>query len=433
MSRASSETILLTGVSGFLGRHVLWNLLHRVGSETRIYCLLRSEAGAGVDRRLQEFLVPEGEPLPAGAGQCCHAVSGDIADENLQLDPAMRERLLGEVDRIIHCAATVKFDSALDAARRINVDGTRHVLQFAEQLHARGRLRRVDYFSTAFVAGSAAGLVHEDRLDPTRFNNTYEQTKWEAEQLVRAAQRRLPITIYRPSIIVGDSKTGYTSNFRVLYWPLKVLASGLVVVVPADRQGIVDVIPIDYVVEAFEALSRTEESVGKCYHLAAGRERQSSCGELLEMASEFFGVRDPWMIPPRISYRLVRPLLYGVFWGKRRALLRRGELYFPYFSYRASFDTTTASADLAGAGIEAPFVRQYFRNIMQFCVDSDWGRKRPASADLQARPQSSQIVAPSPGAAVGQDDLTRSAARRPDRASPPGAPAAAPPPRRPPP
>ncbi len=371
---SSSETILLTGVSGFLGRHVLWNLLRRTDVATKIYCLLRPENGAQIDQRLQTLLAPEREPLPADARERCHAVSGDIVDAQLLLEPAVRERLLGEVDRIIHCAATVKFDTPLSEARRINVEGTRHVLRFAEELQARGRLRRVDHFSTAFVAGSTAGRAYEDRLDRTQFNNTYEQTKWEAEQIVRGAQSRLPITIYRPSVVVGDSKTGYTSNFRVLYWPLKILASGLVVVVPADRQGIVDVVPIDYVVEAFEALSRTEQSVGKCYHLAAGPEQHSSIGELLEMGAAFFGVRHPWMIPPQISYRIARPLLYTMFWGKRRALLRTGELYFPYFSYRASFDTATAGADLAATGIAAPSVKHYFGNIMKFCVDTDWGR-----------------------------------------------------------
>ncbi|MBI4515377.1 MAG: SDR family oxidoreductase [Deltaproteobacteria bacterium] len=377
MSFPPSQTILLTGASGFLGRHVLWHLLRRSDSGTRVYCLLRPEAGVDISQRLHALLTPAGGPLAAGARERCHAVSGDVSEAGWfhQRTP---ELPLAEVDRIIHCAATVKFDAPLAEARRINVDGTRYLLQLAEELHARGRLRRVDYFSTAFVAGKAAGRVYEDRLDPTQFNNTYEQTKWEAERLVREAQQRLPITIYRPSIIVGDSKTGYTSNFRVLYWPLKVLASGLVIVVPADRQGIVDVVPIDYVVEAFEALSRSVQSIGKCYHLAAGPERQSSCGELLELAAEFFGVRDPWMIPPQVSYRLVRPLLYSVFWGKRRALLRTGELYFPYFAYRASFDTSGARADLNGAGTEAPSVKHYFRNVMQFCRDTNWGRRPPA-------------------------------------------------------
>jgi thioester reductase-like protein len=374
MSSSSRESILLTGVSGFLGRHLLWKLLRDTGA--KVYCLLRPDSDARVDDRMRELLVAEGESLPADASRRCEAVRGDIADSNLLLEPASRERLLSQVTRVIHCAATVKFDTPLREARRINVEGTRHVLEFAEELHRSGRLRRVDYFSTAFVAGKAAGRVHEDRLEPAAFHNTYEQTKWEAERIVRDRQARLPITIYRPSIVVGDSKTGYTSNFRVLYWPLKVLASGLVVVVPADRRGIVDVVPIDYVVEAFAALSQSDRSLGRCYHLAAGPEQQSSCGELLEMASGFFRVRDPWMIPPEISYRLIRPLLYAVFWGKRRALLRRGELYFPYFSYRGSFDTTATRSDLDGSGIEPPSVKDYFRAIMQFCVDTDWGRGR---------------------------------------------------------
>lgn len=370
----TSERVLLTGVTGFLGREVLWHLLRRATPATRIYCLMRPESGASMAERLQAVLVPEGEPLPADARDRCEAVAGDIVDGNLITDPAQRQRLLGEVDRIIHCAATVRFDHPLEEARRINVDGTRHVLRFAGDVHTRGRLRRVDYFSTAFVAGTATGQMYEDRLPPAPFHNTYEQTKWEAEQVVREAQRRLPITIYRPSIIVGDSRSGYTSSFRVLYWPLKVLASGLVVVVPADRQGIVDVVPVDYVVRAFGALSDTDRSVGKCYHLAAGPGAHSSIGELLEMGARFFGVRDPWMIPPALSYRLVRPLMYAVFWGKRRKLLRRGELYFPYFSYRASFDTTAVDTDLNGSGLTAPSVRQYFGTIMKFCVDSNWGR-----------------------------------------------------------
>ncbi len=385
MTSRPAETILLTGASGFLGRHILWDLLRR-DPPTRVYCLLRPEHGRDGDERLQRLLAVEGQPLPADARERCQAVDGDVTDPHLVRERAMRDRLLSEVDRIIHCAATVKFDTALTDARRINVEGTRHVLGFADEVHGRGRLRRVDYFSTAFVAGAADGLVQEDHLQASGFNNTYERTKFEAEQLVRAAQERLPIAIFRPSVVVGDSQTGYTSNFRVLYWPLKILASGLVIVVPADRQGIVDVVSVDYVVEAFNQLSSREASIGRCYHLAAGPGRQSSCGELLELAAEFFGVRDPWMIPPRISYRVVRPLLYAIFWGKRRALLRTGEFYFPYFAYRGSFDTTNVQADLRAAGIEPAPVRQYFRNIMQFCVETDWGRKpQPACISPLAR------------------------------------------------
>lgn len=373
MSTTQPQAILLTGVTGFLGRHLLWDCLRRDANVT-VYCLLRPENHRSAEERLAALIARHRDVLPDGASARCHAVSGDIAMPDLGLDPRARERLLGEVDRIVHCAATVEFDTPLAESRRINVGGTQQVLHLADELLARGRLGRVDYFSTAFVAGKSIGRAYEDRLIPASFNNTYEQTKWEAEQLVRAAQPRLPITIYRPSIIVGDSKTGYTSNFRVLYWPLKALATGLIIAVPADPNGVVDVVPIDHVVDAFAALSRSEQTLGKCYHLAAGVDRQSSFGELLQLTSAFFGVRAPWTIPPQISYRLVRPVLYATVWGKRRELLRVGEMYFPYFSYRASFDRTTARADLDGTGIDPPAVADYFHAIMQYCVDTDWGR-----------------------------------------------------------
>src|SRR5260370_39556636 len=109
----SSETILLTGVSGFLGREVLWNLLRRAEAGTQVYCLLRSDNGTDVEQRLQKLLVPEGEALPASARERCHAVSGDIVDDNLLMGPAMRERLVGAVERVSHCAATVRFTTPL--------------------------------------------------------------------------------------------------------------------------------------------------------------------------------------------------------------------------------------------------------------------------------------------------------------------------------
>ena len=126
---------------------------------------------------------------------------------------------------MIHCAATVRFDHSLDEARRINVEGTRRVLDFAA---AAPRLRSLAYVGTAYVAGDRTGLVRENELDAGQsFRNTYEQTKAEAEALVRSRLGSLPGVILRPSIIVGDSRTGVTSSFKMLYWPLKIYARRL--------------------------------------------------------------------------------------------------------------------------------------------------------------------------------------------------------------
>ena len=372
-------TTLITGATGFLGRHLLWDLLRREDGLETVHCLMRPSRRATPERRLDQLLGPIGGMLPPEARARCHAVAGDITDEALITDPADRARLVGEVDRIIHCAATVQFDTPLEDARRINVMGTHNVLRFAADAQAAGGLRRVDHFSTAYVAGKTEGVAREDELVPVEFNNTYEQTKWESEQLVRERQHDLPISIFRPSIIVGDSRTGYTSNFRVLYWPLKALSTGLAVVVPLDAKGLVDLVPVDYVVDAFDALSRSDESLGRCYHLAAGPQGQSTCGELLDMATKFFGVRRPLLISPRISYRVVRPLLYATLWGRRRPLLRQGEQFFPYFAYRASFDTAAVDAGVGPDEVTRPVVGEYFHTILEYCVATEWGTKRPAS------------------------------------------------------
>jgi thioester reductase-like protein len=365
------SSVLLTGATGFLGRHILWDLL-RQSNDTTVACVLRATRGSP-ERRLHRTLAAAGDWLPLDARDRCTAVEGDLTDERLVTDAAVRDRLVGTVDRVVHCAATVQFDTPLAKARSVNVDGTRNVLRFATDAHTTGRLGRIDHFSTAYVAGRAQGLVREDELFPTTFTNTYEQTKWESEQLVREHQGDLPITIFRPSIVVGDSKTGYTSNFRVLYWPLKTLASGLAIVAPLDPNGIVDLVPVDYVVDAFRQLSSTEASLGRCYHLAAGPDGERTCGELLDAAVELFGVRRPLLISPRISYSIVRPMLYATIWGKRRPLLRQAEQYFPYFAYRASFDTSIATADLAGSGVTPPAVADYFETIVRYCIDTDWG------------------------------------------------------------
>ncbi len=368
-------TVLLTGATGFLGRRILWDLVRR-DPDVEVHCLLRSSRRASPERRLDQLLGPVGGDLTPQQRGRCHAVAGDITDEMLFADPADGARLADEVDRVVHCAATVMFDSPLDEARRINVEGTRNVLRFAEAIQARGHLHRVDHFSTAYVAGLADGVVRDDELAPTTFNNSYEQTKWESEQLVRSFQPRLPITIFRPSIIVGDSRTGQTSSFRVLYWPLKVLSTGLAWVVPLDAKGIVDLVPINYVVDAFHELAANDATLGKCFHLAAGPKGQSTCGELLDAATKFFAVRRPWLISPRVSYRIVRPFLYAVMWGRRRPLLRTAEQFFPYFAFRASFDTSATEAALAGHNVHQPAVPDYFRTILQYCVDTNWGTKR---------------------------------------------------------
>jgi len=303
------------------------------------------------------------------------AVAGDLTRERLGLDPARWDALAAEVSRIVHGGATVTWDLPLAAARAVNLDGTRRMLALAEAGVRRGRLTRFDYIGTCMVAGRRRGLIGEEELDGRAgFFNTYEQSKFEAEQLVRSRAGEVPVSIYRLSMVVGDSATGYTSTFNVMYWPLKMMARGQVMAAPVDRAGRLDMVPLDYVGRAIEAISAASARPGTAFHIAAGPEGDCTVGDVVALAAARIGV-----LPPRV-FRLIRPLLYAVVWGRRRQIMKRGRVYRPYLQYRARFDTSQARAVLDPLGIRPPSVREYFDRLIDYAVASDWGRPRPGVA-----------------------------------------------------
>jgi thioester reductase-like protein len=160
------------------------------------------------------------------------ARAAELTSPQLGLAPSVREQLARRVTTIVHAAASVSFTLPLEEARAINVEGTRRMLEFAELARDRGGLERYGHVSTAYVAGTHAGRFRESDHDVGQcFRNSYEQSKFEAEQLVRAHDD-VPFTIMRPSIVVGDCRSGWTAAFNVLYWPLRAFARGLFTAVP---------------------------------------------------------------------------------------------------------------------------------------------------------------------------------------------------------
>jgi long-chain acyl-CoA synthetase len=270
----------------------------------------------------------------------------------------------------------VSFANDLGTARAINLEGTRRVLEFAERCHARSGLGRLTYISTAFVAGEHTGCFSEDDLDlGQRFRNSYEQSKFEAERLVTGERARLPITVVRPSIVVGERKTGWTDSFNVLYWPLRAFSRGAYAAVPGRRSAPVDVVPVDYVADATLALSQAPETVSATFHLTASR-HASSVGELVGLASAFFDRAPPPLIEPEIYRRVLHPLLLRASRDERfRGALKRSEAFFPYFATRVRYDDRRARAALHGTGIEPAPLRDYFDRLVRFALAAEWGRR----------------------------------------------------------
>jgi thioester reductase-like protein len=235
--------------------------------------------------------------------------------------------------------------------------------------------------STVMVAGRRTGLIPERELDDSAgFWSTYEQSKCDAERAVWAEKPRLPVSVFRLSMVVGDSRTGHTSAFNVMYWPLKMLSRGVFWIAPGDPEGVVDIVPVDYVADAIEAIGSNPSHCGQCFHIAAGPEACCTMSELLDLAVEVMGVRRPVLVRPALFFACVRPLLLAVTWGKRRQALRKARIYLPYLSYAAKFDTTRTRAMLEPFGLRPPPVRAYFRTLIEYAIAADWGKRATAPA-----------------------------------------------------
>jgi thioester reductase-like protein len=362
-------TLLLTGATGMVGRELLARVVADAANE-RVLCLVRpGRDGMSAQARLDQLLEKVGaKPDPTRVV----AIHGDVVEPELGLSASDRAAL-ARVDRILHCAASVSFDLPLAEAQAINVIGTERLLALARSLPG---LERFDAVSTAYVAGCRSGLILESELEHENgFHNSYEQSKNESEHVLRRAMADLPIAVHRPSIVVGDSRTGKTGAWKVLYWPLKVVARGFLPVVPYDPEGRLDVVPVDFVADAILALAKDPETIGGTYHLAAGPGRDTTLGELTAAAFARMGRKPPIRVSPALWRHAVRPAMMLVPSEKMRRTLRSGLVYRPYLELRLRFDTRETDARLGPAQIECPRVLDYIGTIIDEAMRTDFGRR----------------------------------------------------------
>jgi len=347
--------LLMTGFPGFLGSALLPRLLaRRDGAEA--VCLVQQRHLVIARSRVKELEITH----PDTAGRV-RLLVGDITAADLGLTQDEHTRL-DDVSEVWHLAAVYDLAVAPEIARRVNVDGTENVLAFCRDLPG---LRRLQYVSTCYVSGRYEGEFAEDSLEEGQaFRNHYEQTKYDAEVLVRKAMADgLPATVYRPGIVVGDSATGATQKYDGPYFLASFLQRQLsVALVPAlgdaDRVRVC-LVPRDFVVGAMDELSVLKESAGRTYALVDPN--PPTVRELVTIFAQHLGTRVVWVpLPLRPVHTLVDRVP-----GMERLLGLPAEAL-DYFASPTTYGTGNTTRDLAASGLTCPRFETYADRLVDF-------------------------------------------------------------------
>ncbi len=340
---------LITGFPGFIGRRLVQRLLEQDG---------RAKVVALVEPRMLEAAQAAAAEIDA---KRIEIVPGDIAERGLGLDDATWSRLAGDVRVVYHLAAIYDLAVPEELAQRVNVDGTGNVLEFCL---AAKKLERHVYVSTAYVAGWRSGVVYEHELAlGQQFKNHYESTKFQAEVWVRQTMDRVPTTILRPAIVVGDSQTGETQKFDGPYYLLRAIAQ-------AARQGrppiqigrsgsTFNVVPVDFVVSAIASIAADPAAAGETLHLVDPN--PVTTRELVELLSERYSGRAPrGKLPPALAQNALR------FAPIRKLFSDTPAQSIAYLNHPVTFDTRRAVDLLAPHGLTPPPFSAYVGPMVEF-------------------------------------------------------------------
>ncbi|MCX6729823.1 MAG: SDR family oxidoreductase [Candidatus Saccharibacteria bacterium] len=250
------DNILITGATGAFGKYLLKELLT---TDSHITALVRAENDEAARQRIAQHVTDK------QALSRVKVLKADLTKINLGLSNQDYAQLHQSTTAVLHAAASTRFDLSLADARRHNVTTLKNVLGL---IHGSKKLVKFGYVSTAFVAGKQSGLISERELDASEgFVNTYDQTKFEAESLVRTKMHDLPVAIYRPSLIVAPD----TNNHHAAVVVLNLVKNNLLPILPGQPDDLVDLISADKAAKAITNLFTNHFTSGETHHIVSGK------------------------------------------------------------------------------------------------------------------------------------------------------------------
>lgn len=369
---------LLTGGAGAVGSAIVPRLLADDASEVRL--LLRAESDDRLAARGEElFHFWRIADVPALRARV-ELMRGDAAEPRLGLGAEQYAGLVDECTHVIHCAGTVRMNLPLEAARRSAVGSARQIVDLGRRLAEGGRLRKIEYVSTVGIAGKRPGVLPESWVDEERtFHNTYEQAKAEAEDVMRRAlvDEALPVTVHRPSMVVGGSQDGRVLHFQIFYFICELLSGRRTLGVHPDLGDVrLDIVPVDWVADAIVASSQAPETVGSIFHLCSGPDLAPLLEDLRGIVRGVFGehgLQVPAGIPlPRAWFSVLARWAARIAPIPQRKALATLPVYLDYLADVQGFSNTRSRAWFGERGLVLPDPQTYLRPVLAHYLEEKY-------------------------------------------------------------
>lgn len=352
---SKSRDILITGYPSFVARE-LFETIYSKEPKAHFQLLVRPEVVDQANRILE-----------AGAFDTSRisVYSGDVVAIDLGLSGTEYLKVVANVTDIYHVATIWWLGVNRTIVRNVNVLGARNMIDAALEMK---KLNRLNHFSTAFVSGERTGVIMEDELQNNqKFRNRYERTKYEAELMMREAMHRLPISVYRPTIVVGDSKSGVIDKVAGPYYVIAAMMfmpANLPVVMPGKGDKPLNLVPIDYVCESIHAISIKKDSAGKTFHICDPN--PLSAHGVFQLIAAVAGVPSP--IGKRVPYRLTKAIMKLPILEK---VLRNPRQFLDEVNQLTIYNSIHTMEALADTGIHCPPLPSYVNTLIEYLRKND--------------------------------------------------------------
>lgn len=345
--------VFMTGFPGFIATSLI-KKLHQNYSEFEFFCLVQPK----FKQMAVEHQTEIETEIPNLKGRI-RIFLGDITETDCALSPEDLKLVTETVQDVWHLAAIYDLAIPRDPAYKVNVVGTRNVLNLISKIKT---FRQHFYISTAYVSGNRKGTIYEEELDAGQsFRNYYEETKYLAEIEVRRTVRQYKTTIFRPAITVGNSETGLTQKFDGPYYPLRTidrLPTYFAMVQVGSGKNTINLVPVDFLVSAMAFLATKVQGEGKIYHLTDPNPLTQK--EILNLFIEKLGKKFILIPLPEFLVNAVMKIPY------LSGLLGLPAQTIAYFDHPHRYDCSNTLADLKGSGIAVPRFKDYAENLINF-------------------------------------------------------------------